>query len=173
MNKQSVIFRNLPSGSWIISKIDLSWNIAGNKNCKRVYTMANLCRRHFHNTTLRRWNIMPSQIFKELVKLNNWWILQLFVCNIQGNVSFQKQLNLLVEFLNPCNATGITSIILKPLGKVNRDILFRYPGLIILKFDQKLKRYEKETNIVKAQFSEPTVLRGRSSFTETIFTRVT
>ena len=95
------------------------------------------------------------------------------MCNIQGNVSFQKQLNLLVEFLNPCNATGITSIILKPLGKVNRDILFRYPGLIILKFDQKLKRYEKETNIVKAQFSEPTVLRGRSSFTETIFTRVT
>jgi len=55
-----------------------------------------------------------------------------------------------VEFLNPRNPTGIIFIILKLLGKVNRGILFQYAGLIVLEFDQKLKWYEKETNIVNA-----------------------
>ena len=71
--------------------------------------------------------------------------------DIQGDIGFKKQQKVWVEsVLNPGNATGITFIILKLVGKVNRDIFFGYAGLIILEFDQKLKRYEKETNIENA-----------------------
>jgi len=68
----------------------------------------------------------------------------------RGILILKKQQNVWVEFLNPHNPTGIIFIILKLLGKVNRGILFQYAGLIVLEFDQKLKWYEKETNIVNA-----------------------
>jgi len=72
------------------------------------------------------------------------------VCNIQGDIDIKKQQNVWLEFVNPHNPAGITFIILKLLGKINRGILFHYAGLIVLEFDQKLKRYEKETNILNA-----------------------
>lgn len=69
------------------------------------------------------------------------------MCNIQGDIDIKKQQNVWLEFVNPRNPTGITFIILKLLGKINRGILFHYA---VLEFDQKLKRYEKETNILNA-----------------------
>ena len=72
------------------------------------------------------------------------------MCNIQGDIDIKKQQNVWLEFVNPRNPTGITFIILKLLGQINRGILFHYAGLIVLEFDQKLKRYEKETNILNA-----------------------